>query len=46
MGCGCGQASNEKFVVSLGDGTVKTFPSKPEAEAFAVKNGGGMVKRA
>lgn len=47
MACGCGSSgSTEKFTVQVADGTVKKFDTRPEAEAFAIKNGGGMVKRA
>ena len=47
MGCGCGGAAvGERFTVQVADGTVKKFDTKAEAEAFAIKNGGGMVKRA
>lgn len=46
MACGCGKSSTEQFTVQAADGTVKTFSSRPEAEAYAIKNGGGMVKRA
>ena len=46
MGCGCGGASAQaKYKVTSG-GTTKTFDSKAEAEAFAIKNGGGIVTRA
>jgi hypothetical protein len=46
MACGCNGAQNaEKFEVQAGDGTVKKFSTRPEAEAYAARNGGGMVKR-
>jgi hypothetical protein len=46
MACGCGGAqAAEKFTVQAGDGTVKKFSTRPEAEAYAAKNGGGIVKR-
>ena len=46
MACGCSKAAGETFTVQVADGTVKTFSTRPEAEAYAIKNGGGMVKRA
>lgn len=47
MGCGCGSsASTEKFTVQTADGITKKFNTRPEAEAYAIQNGGGMVKRA
>lgn len=45
MACGCGKTAGEQYRVQVPDGTVKTFDSKTEAQAFAVKNGGGMVTR-
>lgn len=46
MGCGCGKPAGESFTVQVADGTVKRFDTKAEAETFAIKHGGGMVKRA
>lgn len=45
MACGCGKTAGEQFEVQAKDGTVKTFASRPQAEAFAIKQGGAMVKR-
>lgn len=46
MACGCGKPAGEKYKVQARDGVVKTFDSKPEAEAFAIKQGGALVTRA
>lgn len=47
MACGCGSTSGnaEQFKVQAADGTVKKFPTRAEAEQFAIKSGGGMVTR-
>lgn len=47
MPCGCGSSgSAEKFTVQTPDGIVKKFDTRAEAETFAIRNGGGMVRRA
>lgn len=44
MGCGCSK-NKTPFDVKLDDGTVKTFPSRLQAEAFVAKNGGKVIPR-
>lgn len=40
MGCGCGGRVQVRFEVRLSDGTVKSFGSRRQAEAWLARKGG------
>lgn len=45
MGCGCGGSQpTTQYEVTLGDGTKATFDTRPEADLYAARFGGGVVR--
>lgn len=44
MACGCNGGAQDKYKVNAADGTSKTFATEVEANVYAAKRGGIIVK--